>query len=146
MDHLCKTIIMKNSEYNDSKSSDPYYPRFIMVIVQYSKKLISQQVASIMKDYQRKHTQPEKHVGKKFFKYRLADEADAYELSGYKYNSITPFFMKNDSLIIILSDGITQLDTQYFWLGGGRVELKIGVSVEEFKGFFGERVIIGNIS
>ena len=53
--HLCKTIIMKNSEYNEEYKDDPYYPRFIMVIVQYSKKLISQNIAGIMKDYQRKH-------------------------------------------------------------------------------------------
>lgn len=38
---LCKTIIMKNSEYKDEYSNDPFYPRFIMVIVQYSKKLVS---------------------------------------------------------------------------------------------------------
>lgn len=30
---LTKTIIMKNSEYNDEYASDPYYPRFIAVIV-----------------------------------------------------------------------------------------------------------------
>ena len=88
-----------------------------------------------MKNYQRDNTQ-QKVVGKKFFKFRLADEADAFELSGYKYNSITPFFMKNDSLRIILSKGIYDLDPKYFWLGGGRVELKLGVSVDEFMRFF----------
>eukprot|EP00347_Sterkiella_histriomuscorum_P023358 403334949 len=142
---LCKTIIMKNSEYNDEYSNDPFYPRFIMVIVQYKKSLISQNIANIMKDYQRKHTQL-KEIGKKQFKYRLADEADAFELSGYSYNSITPFFMKNDKLLIILSDDIVKLNPGYFWLGGGRVELKIGVSVEEFMQFFGNRVITGSIS
>lgn len=30
---LCKTIIMKNSEYKEEYSNDPEYPRFIMVIV-----------------------------------------------------------------------------------------------------------------
>ena len=52
---LCKTIIMKNSEYNEEYASDPYYPKFIMVIVQYSKKLISQNIANVMKNYQREH-------------------------------------------------------------------------------------------
>ena len=54
--------------------------------------------------------------------------------------------MQNDSLRIILSEGIYKLEPGYFWLGGGRVELKIGVSVEEFMQYFGNRVIIGNIS
>ncbi len=48
---LCKTIIMKNSEYNDDYAADPFYPRFIMVIVQYSKKLVSQRIADVMKEY-----------------------------------------------------------------------------------------------
>ena len=54
--------------------------------------------------------------------------------------------MKNDSLRIILSEGVYNLDPKYFFLGGGRVELKLGVSVDEFMQFFGERVIVGNIS
>lgn len=145
---LCKTIVMKNSEYNEDYKDDPFYPRFIMVIVQYSKKLVSQNIAAIMKNYQRKGNKDEsKHIGKKFFKYRLADEEDAYALSGYKYNAITPFFMKDNSLKIILADTIAKgLNPDYFWLGGGRVELKLGISVEEFLGYFGDRVIIGNVS
>jgi prolyl-tRNA editing enzyme YbaK/EbsC (Cys-tRNA(Pro) deacylase) len=77
--------------------------------------------------------QPEKHIAKKFFKFRLADEEDAYALSGYRYNAITPFFMNNNSLKIVLPDSLVSgLNPAYFWLGGGRVELKMGVSVEEF--------------
>jgi hypothetical protein len=48
---LCKTIVMKNSEYNEDYKDDPHYPKFIVVIVQYSRKLISQNIAAIMKDY-----------------------------------------------------------------------------------------------
>lgn len=51
IDSLCKTIIMKNSEYKEECSSDPFYPKFIMVIVQYSKKLVAQSIAEIMKNY-----------------------------------------------------------------------------------------------
>ena len=101
-----------------------------------------------MRNYQRDaYKDKEKHIGRKFFKYRLAEESDAYALSGYKYNAITPFFMTDNTLKIILSENIVKnLDPAYFWLGGGRVELKMGLSVEEFLGYFGERVIVGNIS
>jgi hypothetical protein len=54
--------------------------------------------------------------------------------------------MKNDSLNVILSEGIYNLNPKYFWLGGGRVELKLGISVDEFMKFFGDRVILGKIS
>lgn len=147
---LCKTIIMKNSEYNEEHKDDPYYPRFIMVIVQYSKKLIAQNIAAIMRNHQReahKSDDASKQIGRKFFKYRLAAEEDAYALSGYKYNAITPFFMQDNNLKIILSESIVKdLDPAYFYLGGGRVELKMGLSVEEFLGYFGDRVIVGSIS
>ncbi len=42
---------MKNSEYNEDYKDDPFYPRFIMVIVQYSKKLIAPNIAAIMRNY-----------------------------------------------------------------------------------------------
>lgn len=149
VDALCKTIIMKNSEYKEEYSNDPEYPRFIMVIVQYSKKLVSPNIAYVVKKH---HSQvykdsPEKYISRKFFKFRLAEEEDAYALSGYKYNAITPFFMRDNSLKIVLADTIVNgLNPAYFWLGGGRVELKMGVSVEEFLAYFGSRVLVGNIS
>ncbi len=146
---LCKTIIMKNSEYKEDYSNDAEYPRFIMVIVQYSKKLISPNIADVVKKHHNAiyKDAPEKQIAKKFFKFRLAVEEDAYALSGYKYNAITPFFMQNNNLKIVLADTIVKgLNPAYFWLGGGRVELKMGVSVEEFLAYFGPRVIVGNIS
>ena len=140
---------MRNSDYNEQYANDPFYPKFIMVIVQYSKKLVPQNIAAVMRNYQRDaYKDKEKHVGRKFYKFRLAEEEDAYSMSGYKYNAITPFFMQDNSLKIIISDNIVRdLKPAYFWLGGGRVELKMGISVEEFMGYFGkDRVIVGNIS
>ena len=32
----------------------------------------------------------------KCFHFRLAEEEEALDLSGYQYNAITPFFMKNE--------------------------------------------------
>jgi len=55
--------------------------------------------------------------------------------------------MRDNSLKIVLADTIVKgLNPAYFWLGGGRVELKMGVSVEEFLAYFGSRVLVGNIS
>lgn len=55
--------------------------------------------------------------------------------------------MQDNTLKIILSESIVKdLDPAYFYLGGGRVELKMGLSVEEFLGYFGDRVIVGSIS
>jgi prolyl-tRNA editing enzyme YbaK/EbsC (Cys-tRNA(Pro) deacylase) len=61
----------------------------------------------------------------------MAEEEKAIELTGYGYNAITPFLMKQKIPIILASD-IANLRPAYFWLGGGEVDLKLGISVSEF--------------
>ena len=41
---------------------------------------------------------------------------------------------------------IADLDPQYFWMGGGRLSLKMGCSIAEFKQYMGKRLIIDAIS
>ena len=43
---------------------------------------------------------------------------------------------------IILSEEISKLEPAYFWLSGGLLDVKMGVSVPDFKKYFGDRVII----
>ena len=54
---LCKTIIMKNKKYREDLASDPFYPLFIGVIVQYETKLHSGKLSDLLKEYQNTHTQ-----------------------------------------------------------------------------------------
>lgn len=61
----------------------------------------------------------------------MADEPVAIELTGYGYNAITPFLM-NTKLPVILSAAIARLSPRHFWLGGGEIDLKLGISVDEF--------------
>ena len=101
-----------------------------------------------MRDWQ--HSQVKeggKKVASKGFHYRLADEADALNLSGYAYNAITPFFMTGggERLPIILSEDIAQMNPAYFWFSGGRIQIKMGVSVPDFLKHFKERVIVAKI-
>ncbi len=39
-----------------------------------------------------------------------------------------------------------KMQPQYFWLGGGELELKVGISIEDFKKLFDNKLIIGDIS
>jgi prolyl-tRNA editing enzyme YbaK/EbsC (Cys-tRNA(Pro) deacylase) len=127
--HLCKTIIMENTAYEASASADVYYPKYIAVIVQYEGRLNAEKIMKFMKEYQNSHS-PHK-LSRKSFHFRHADESVAHELTGYGYNAITPFLMKTE-IPVVLSKSICELQPKYFWMGGGEVELKIGMSVEEF--------------
>ena len=127
--HLCKTIIMENTAYDESAAADPWYPRHIAVIVQYEARMNAEKIMKFMKDYQ--NSQSPKKLSRKCFHFRLADEGVARELTGYGYNAITPFLMKT-KVPVLLSKSVLELTPQYFWMGGGEVDLKLGMSVEEF--------------
>ena len=90
--------------------------------------------------------EPSKKIAIKGHKFRLASNEAMAELSGYRFNAVFPFFMKNDTLPIILDKSITELDPQYFWMGGGRVSLKTGTGIEDFKKYAGDRLIIDQVS
>ena len=72
---------------------------------------------------------PEKKIGARGFKYRMASDEMMTELSGYKFNAVTPFFMKNEQMPILLDKNITDLEHNYIWMGGGRLSLKLGISL-----------------
>ena len=67
-------------------------------------------------------------------------------LSGYKFNAVTPFFMADESLPVLLDLSIAELSPAYFWLGGGRVSLKTGVSVADVQKYLGSRLHIHSIT
>jgi len=136
--HLCKTIILENTNWNKEFQDEPLYYKHVAVIIQYEARLNSEKIMKFMKELQNKHAK-NKHVSKKHFHFRLADEEVAKEITGYGYNAITPFLMKQ-SIPVILSEEITHLTPKYFWMGGGEVELKLGMSVEEFLNLTGAMV------
>ena len=49
-------------------------------------------------------------------------------------------------LPIILSEDITQLKPAYLWFSGGRIQIKMGVSVDDFRKHFGSRVIVAKLT
>jgi len=128
--HLCKTIVMENTSFNPAYADEPYYFKHLCVVVQYEAKLNAEKLMKIAKALQNSRAD-KTQVSKKNFHFRLADENTALQLTGYGYNAITPFLMKTD-LPIILSEAATRLHPRYFWMGGGEVDLKLGMSVDEF--------------
>jgi hypothetical protein len=65
-----------------------------------------------------------------------------------EFNAITPFFMTGEgkNLPIIMSKRIADLNPAYLWFSAGKIELKMGVSVDDFCKYFGDRVNIVDIS
>ena len=141
-------MIMVNFAYREENASDPHYPRYVVVINQYCRQISAQKVLGVAKRYQNSfyEKEPEKKIGIKGFKFRLAEPEDMNRLSGYMFNAVTPFFMADETLPVILDQNIAELKPQYLWLGGGRKSLKLGCSVDELKDHLGARLVVDAIS
>ena len=70
-------------------------------------------------------------LGRKGFNLRLCPGDVSDELSGYMHNAVSPVGCRT-KIPIILADRIVKLQPDFFWLGGGEVDLKIGFSAAQF--------------
>jgi len=110
-------------------------------MTQYEEKISTQKLMNFMKKLQNSAAgnNDQLKISWKCFHFRLAPEELAVNLTGFVNNAMTPFFTAEGAshLPIILSEAITDLKPAYLWMGGGRLSLKMGISVAEFTQFFG---------
>ncbi|GAB4823617.1 hypothetical protein N2152v2_010663 [Parachlorella kessleri] len=123
--HLCKTIVMENTRAHPSVSdwSNPHNSKYYLVL--YAARLNAEK----LKDYIHKLNAGK--FAKRWFNMRLAPEAVSDELSGFSHNAVSPIGIKT-RLPIIMSHRIAELQPDFFFLGGGEVDLKVGFSATDF--------------
>ncbi|XP_075517953.1 uncharacterized protein LOC142552176 isoform X2 [Primulina tabacum] len=73
-------------------------------------------------------------ISKKKINMRLAPEAASAKLTGYEHNGVTCIGMKTD-IPVILDEAIVKLKPDFFWLGGGEIDLKLGIRTSQFIDF-----------
>jgi prolyl-tRNA editing enzyme YbaK/EbsC (Cys-tRNA(Pro) deacylase) len=107
--HLCKCLLMENRKQSGS---------FVLVVLQYAATLDVKALAVALKVTN--------------YDFRIADAADNDRITGYQHNSVTPFGLLNTtmSVPIVLAAPIVPL--RFFWMGGGHVNLKLGMAVSDF--------------
>ncbi|KAK3267384.1 hypothetical protein CYMTET_24054 [Cymbomonas tetramitiformis] len=129
--HLCKSMVMENTQAPDHviDCSDPKLAKYYLVIVQYTAKLNQQKLQSFL------HGLNNGTYGKKKFHMRLAPPEVSQELTGYVHGAVTPPGMLTD-IPIILSQHIAEISPDFFWLGGGDTDLKLGMRAPEFVSAF----------
>eukprot|EP01026_Neomeris_dumetosa_P069373 TRINITY_DN6855_c1_g1_i1.p1 TRINITY_DN6855_c1_g1~~TRINITY_DN6855_c1_g1_i1.p1 ORF type:complete len:292 (-),score=40.94 TRINITY_DN6855_c1_g1_i1:149-1024(-) len=125
--HLCKSLVMENTKaHPDVKDcSNPKNSKYYLVICQYGGFPNWEKVHKFL------HKINEGAYSKKYFNIRLAENGISDELSGYTHNSVTPVCFKSP-IPIIISEKIVKLKPPFFFMGGGEVNLKLGVDVKEF--------------
>ncbi|KAH8938646.1 hypothetical protein BDL97_16G094500 [Sphagnum fallax] len=127
IDHLCKSIVMVNTQADASVKdcSDRKNSKYYVIVVQYTARLNAEKVRQFV------HSLNEGRIPKKRFNLRLAPEEESNRLTGFEHNAVTPIGMRTD-IPVILSDAIVKLEPDYFWLGGGEVDLKLGIKTLDF--------------
>jgi hypothetical protein len=90
---LCKTIVLENTAFDKQYESD-YYQQYYLAIVQYTNEFNGEKLAKGLKILQNNNSTEK--LSKKYFHMRLADSEVAFEMSGYRFNCITPYLMKCD--------------------------------------------------
>ncbi|VFQ70747.1 unnamed protein product [Cuscuta campestris] len=147
VNHLCKSIVLVNTQApsNVTDCKDRYNSKYYVVILQYTARFNAEAVKNFL------YTLNNGNIAKKKFNMRLAPEEISRNLTGYEHNGVTCIGMKtdipevmlffltrNETIIsgrpnkVILDEAITKLQPEFFWLGGGKVDLKLGINTHEF--------------
>jgi len=131
---LCKSMLMENKAYDSSSSKDlkssfqdKTNSRFYLVILQYKTSIATKKLQSEVRGLQplASRLDPSK------FDFRVASEEHNSILTGFTHNAVSPFGLHED-VPMILSKAIADTDmTQFIWLGGGHVHLKIGMAMSD---------------
>jgi prolyl-tRNA editing enzyme YbaK/EbsC (Cys-tRNA(Pro) deacylase) len=122
--HLCKSIIMENTRIEE----DPGIQKYFLVMVQYSARLHSDKLRAAVQAF---HAARGVKLSRARVNMRLCAEEVSDRLSGFEHNAVSPVGMAT-ALPMIMSHRIVALEPDFFWLGAGEVDLKVGMSANEF--------------
>ncbi|KAJ3680522.1 hypothetical protein LUZ60_016800 [Juncus effusus] len=127
VEQLCKSIVMVNTQAGETVTdcSDPKNSKYYVVVVQYMARLNAENIKNFL------YALNEKKIPKKRFNMRLAPEEESLKLTGFIHNAVTCIGMQTN-IPVIIDEAITKLEEDYFWLGGGEVDLKLGLKTSQF--------------
>lgn len=126
--HLCKSLLMENRKAASPMEGDPdpTNPRFVLVVIQYAATLDVKKLANTVRALRK---DVKNRLDESQFDWRIASEDDNRSITGFEHNSVTPFGILKP-VPIVVSAALAPLRS--FWLGGGHVHLKLGMSFAEF--------------
>ncbi|XP_044486153.1 uncharacterized protein LOC123211466 [Mangifera indica] len=130
IDHLCKSIVLVNTQAppNVVDCSDRNNSKYYVVVVQYTARFNAETVKNFL------YSLNNGKISKKKFNLRLTPEETSANLTGYEHNGVTCIGMRTD-IPVILDEAIVKLNPDFFWLGGGDIDLKLGIKTSEFINF-----------
>ncbi|EGG15223.1 hypothetical protein DFA_10053 [Cavenderia fasciculata] len=126
--NLCKSIIVENINCVNQNTDDPFNSRFYCIIIQYTTKLQNQKILKFVKGLSTDNSS----LSKANYRFTMAQSEDSNRLTGFEYNAVCPIGTAVP-IPIIISNKILELPNPIVWLGGGEVDLKLVVDINDFK-------------
>ncbi|KAK1381794.1 putative ybaK/aminoacyl-tRNA synthetase-associated domain-containing protein [Heracleum sosnowskyi] len=134
--HLCKSIVMVNTRAPSSVTdcSNRNLSKYYIIIVQYTARCNMKNVKNFL------YSLNNGKIPRMKFNLLLAPEEVSELLTGYVRNGVTCIGMKTD-IPIIMDEAILKLDPDFFWLGGGEIDLKLGIRTSEFVNYLNPFIV-----
>ena len=130
---LCKSMLMENKAWSGKPGeelSDRTNSRYYLIVVQYEATISVKKLMTELRALRPAGPGGER-LDASSFDFRVASAEDNYRLTGFVHNSVTPFGLL-ERVPIVLAAGIAKMSPRFMWMGGGHVDLKLGMSVREF--------------
>ena len=137
---LTKSVLFENIKCDATDCSDRTNSRYYLVVVQYEAEINGKKLASEIRALRpavKDRLPPNK------FEFRLASSGDNDKLTGYGHNSVTPFGLLED-VPVLMASAIRDVKPAFVFMGGGHVDLKLGMAVEDF--VQGANAIVADVS
>lgn len=123
---MCKTMLVENKQWKGHDPFDRFNAKHYLVVVQYAATFnalgLRNALAALSAGALRKSD----------FNFRVADEATMAALSGFEHNAVTPYGMREARVPVVLAMAAARAPREFFWMGGGHADLKVGVPVADF--------------
>jgi prolyl-tRNA editing enzyme YbaK/EbsC (Cys-tRNA(Pro) deacylase) len=114
---LCKSLLLENKKVNDATYDPQFHPKFVLVVLQYDSELSTD---DLTRSFRRLRPVGEGRLDPSNYNWNVADPEDNDRITGYKFNSVTPFGLL-EHVPVVLSSEVAVLG--YFWMGGGHGKL-----------------------
>lgn len=138
-DIICKSIILENTAYDESIKNE-FYQKYYLTVVQYTNEFNAEKIAKNLKNFINEKFNLK--LANKHFHFRLAKNEVAFEMTGFTFNAIGPFLMKCKDMKILFPKNLYEIYPQYFFVGGGEYELKVGMCIDDFMKLLGKNTIV----
>jgi prolyl-tRNA editing enzyme YbaK/EbsC (Cys-tRNA(Pro) deacylase) len=121
---LCKSLLFQNMAPQFDESEGPGSAKFYLIIVQYASKFSPDKLRAAIQKMRPPETRQQK------IDYRMAAQEINDEVTGFQHNAVSPFGLAT-KIPILLSEACTR-ECKYLFMGGGAVNVKLGMAMSSF--------------